>query len=211
MSTSSLHTNSQLVVLLEHAWQEPRLAENLEAVADPEHRPTRIRKTAHGAHRRRHAGDRPAAEVVAVREAAGKDDGTGLAGELGLVVPHEHGVAAHSGERPGRIVVVVRPGKLNDRDDRAWHQRRLGEGHVEALDERVRQEVAAHPLELCPGVLRPVGGELDVDDATDAHLAHVEPELAERAADRLSLRIEDPVLRPYEDRRPHRTTSGSAA
>ena len=57
------------------------------------------------------------------------------------------------------------------------------------------------------------GGRLDVevDHASDASLADREAELAQRALDRLSLRVEDPCLRPDEDGGPHRrTTSGSA-
>ena len=51
--------------------QQARLAEDLEAVADPEHEPACLRELAHGGGRRREAGDRATAEVVAVREAAG--------------------------------------------------------------------------------------------------------------------------------------------
>ena len=53
--------------------------------------------------------------------------------------------------------------------------------------------------------------ELEVDDPPDAGLADGEPELAQRALDRLALRVEDPCLRTDEHRRLHRsTTSGSA-
>ena len=55
------------------------------------------------------------------------------------------------------------------------------------------------------------GLDVEVDHAPDACLADREPELAQRALDRLSLGVEDPRLRPDEDGRPHRrTTSGSA-
>ena len=53
--------------------------------------------------------------------------------------------------------------------------------------------------------------DLEIDHATDARLRDLEPEVAQRALDRLALRVEDAGLRPDEDGRPHRsTTSGSA-
>ena len=56
------------------AGQEAGLAEDLEAVADPEHEPAVGGEVGDGAHDRREAGDRAAAQVVAVGEAAGEDD-----------------------------------------------------------------------------------------------------------------------------------------
>ena len=53
---------------------------------------------------------------------------------------------------------------------RLWH------GDLEALDQRVREQLLAHPLELRP-CGRGVGRfELEVDDATNARLVHREPE-----------------------------------
>src|SRR4029079_5601120 len=63
------------------------------------------------AHRVQHRGearDRAAAQVVAVREAAGKHDRAGPARQLTLGATDEVGVCAEGGERPGRIAVVVR-------------------------------------------------------------------------------------------------------
>ncbi len=55
------------------AGKQARLAQDLEAVADAEHRPALVGERAHRAHRRREARDRAAAQVVAVREAARQD------------------------------------------------------------------------------------------------------------------------------------------
>ena len=80
-----------------------------------------------------------------------------------------------------------------------------------ALDQRVREELLAHALELRPRLVAVVGRELDVDEPADAGVGDLEAEVAERALDRLALRIEDPRLRPDEHGRPHpSTTFGSA-
>src|SRR5215211_7757963 len=59
----------------QRAGQQPRLAEDLEAVADPEHEAALGGEGRDRSQRRREAGDRAAPEVVAVREPAGQDDG----------------------------------------------------------------------------------------------------------------------------------------
>src|SRR4029079_4622533 len=63
-----------LAVESQHARQEARLAEDLEAVANAEHGTTLAGERADRSHHRREAGDRTAAEVIAVREASGEDD-----------------------------------------------------------------------------------------------------------------------------------------
>jgi hypothetical protein len=55
--------------------KELRLAQDLEAVADPRHRAARARERAHLAHDGALRGDGAGAQVVAVAEAAGKEDG----------------------------------------------------------------------------------------------------------------------------------------
>src|SRR4029079_4357450 len=98
----------ELAVGPEHAGEEACLAEDLEAVADPEHRPAVGCERAHRVQHRGEARERAAAPVVAVREAAGKHDRAGPARQLPLGVPDELGVRAEGGERPGRIAVVGR-------------------------------------------------------------------------------------------------------
>ena len=62
-----------------------------------------------------------------------------------------------------------------------------------------------------PRLVPVVGRELDVDEPADPCVADLEPEVEERALDRLTLRIEDPGLRPDEHRRPHASTTLESA
>ena len=61
----------------QRARQQARLAEDLEAVADPQHQAALVGEGDDRLHRRREAGDRPGPQVVAVGEAAGDDDRVG--------------------------------------------------------------------------------------------------------------------------------------
>src|SRR5262249_3977245 len=105
------------------------------------------------------------------------------------------------------------PGKRRQRssDSRAV-RRPVRQLDLVALDQRVRKELLAHPLELGAGVALIGSGDLALDDATDAGAGHREAEVLERALDGLALRIEDAVLRANENRGFHpRTTSGLAS
>jgi hypothetical protein len=106
-------------VRAQHAREEAGLAEDLEAVADPQHRPAFGRERRHRAHHRREARDRPAPEVVAVREAAGQDDRAGVGRQALVGVPDEPRVGPERSKGPGGIAVVVRPGEDDDGDRRA--------------------------------------------------------------------------------------------
>ena len=68
--------------------QQPRLAQHLKAVADPEHRPAVGGERGDRLHRGCETRDRPGAQVVAVGEAAG-DDHRVEAGEVAVAVPDE--------------------------------------------------------------------------------------------------------------------------
>jgi hypothetical protein len=82
---------------------------------------------------------------------------------------------------------------------------------LDALDQRVREELVAHPLDLGTGLRGIARVDLQVDEPADARFADGKAEVAERALDGLPLRVEDAGLGPDEDGRPHRsTTSGSA-
>src|SRR5262249_24038179 len=79
------------------------------------------------------------------------------------------------------------------------------------LDQRVRQQLLAHPLQLGPSLLAVAVLELEVDDPADARVADREAELLERAEHRFSLRVEDARLWADEDGCSHaRTTEGSS-
>src|SRR4029453_5178893 len=79
------------------------------------------------------------------------------------------------------------------------------------LDQRVGEELLAHPLDL--GARRDcvVGLDLQVDYASDAGLGDGEAELPQRALDGLALRIENPGLGANEDRRFHRSTASGSS
>ncbi len=95
----------------QRARQQVRLAQDLEAVADAEHRQPRRRRRHQLGHHRREPGDRAAAQVVAVGEAAGEDHRVHAA-QVPVGVPerdwHRPGVAHGA----GRIGVVEEPGNV---------------------------------------------------------------------------------------------------
>src|ERR671930_1295967 len=97
----------------QRAGKETCLAEDLEAVADPDHRPAALGEGTHLVHHRREPGDRAGPEVVAVREPAGQDHGVDLA-EVGLGVPQRNALAAHRFDRSEGIAVVERTGERDD-------------------------------------------------------------------------------------------------
>ena len=72
----------------QHSREQPGLAEDLEAVADAEHESALLREVRDRLHRRREPCDCAAAQVVAVREAAGQDDGVEV-GQLVVGVPDQ--------------------------------------------------------------------------------------------------------------------------
>ena len=142
------------LVRAEHAWQQSCLAEDLEAVADAEHGPALRGEGGHRRHHRREAGDRPATEVVAVREAARQDDAADARGQPLLPVPDEDGFRAERAElprpRPGRR---SSPGRRRRRSSGAARSR-LRDLDLVALDQRVREQLLAHPLDLGTGGCR---------------------------------------------------------
>ncbi len=83
---------AQSVVGQQRARQQPRLAEDLEPVADAQHRPPLGGEAANRLHRGREAGDRAGAEIVAIGEPAGDDDRVDSA-QIPLLVPDEARVA----------------------------------------------------------------------------------------------------------------------
>src|SRR5262249_48883766 len=105
----------------EGARQETRLAEDLEAVADPEHGPAGACVLRDRSHDRRAARHRAAAEVVTVGEAARQDDGVDAA-EIAILVPERDRITTEDPlNHAERIPVVERAG---ERDDAPAHQRR---------------------------------------------------------------------------------------
>ena len=98
----------------EGAGEESALAEDLEAVADAENGAAGCGETFYRLHDRRELGDGSAAEVVAVGETAGNDDGV-EAGERGVLMPHEVGGGAGKViESENAVLVAIRAREADD-------------------------------------------------------------------------------------------------
>ena len=109
----------EMLVAHERAGQQVRLAKHLEAVADADHRLAGPGLSHDRLHHRREAGDGADAKVVAVGEAAGKDDRV-VRGEVALAVPDEVSLVAHH-ITEGVLGVVVAPGAGKD-DNSETHE-----------------------------------------------------------------------------------------
>ena len=95
-----------------------RLAQHLEAVADPHDRATALRVVGDRIHHGREARDRAGAEVVAVREAPGDHDGVHtLRGRI--AVPEHLGRRAERLDGPRDIELAVRAREHDHTDARA--------------------------------------------------------------------------------------------
>src|SRR4029077_5815758 len=80
-----------------------------------------------------------------------------------------------------------------------------------ALDQGVREQLLAHPLDLSACLALVLGGEVELDERSDVRSVDAEAEVLQPSLDGLTLRVEDPALRTDEDRCFHpRTTPGSA-
>ena len=75
-----------------------------------------------------------------------------------------------------------------------------------ALDQGVREELLAHPLDLAAGLAGVLRRHVEFDDAPDMGVADIEAEVAQRTLDRLPLRVENACLRSDQDGRPHPST-----
>ena len=104
-----------MVVADQRAGEQVRLAEDLEAVADAEDRQAALCGGDQGVHHGCEPGDRAAAEVVAVGEAAGQHDRVdGLQGAV--AVPQGDRVAAGQPHGAGGVDVVERAREGDDAD-----------------------------------------------------------------------------------------------
>jgi hypothetical protein len=106
------------VVADQGARQQVRLAQDLEAVADPQNGHATSGRLDHLGHHRSEAGDRAAAQVVAVGEAAGKDYSVHTA-QVMVAVPQRDRLGAGQRHRALRVDVVERTGKGDDPDPHA--------------------------------------------------------------------------------------------
>ena len=98
----------------ERAWQEPRLAEDLESVANSQHRPAFRGETPHRLHDRAETGNGPGAQIISITEAAGDDDGV-KAGQRTLLVPDKSPrLAENVPHHVQGVLVAIGSGKLED-------------------------------------------------------------------------------------------------
>ena len=77
----------QMRVPGQHSWQQPGLAQYLEAVADSDHQTAARRELLDRFHHRREPRNRPRAQIVAVREPSRQDDAV-VGREIGILVPY---------------------------------------------------------------------------------------------------------------------------
>ena len=95
----------------ERAWEQARLAQNLKAVAYAQHRSARLREPRHGAHHRRKAGDGSGAQVIAIRKAAGQQDGVKAGNVLRLMPDEFRRLVQDFVDGVKSVVIAVRSGK----------------------------------------------------------------------------------------------------
>ena len=111
----NLLTNElQAGVAHQSAGQQSRLTENLEAVANPKHPSTALRKLHKPAHDRRKACHGTAAQVVAIGKPAGQNDAIEIAGKL-VFMPKKRNFLPELGlETIENVVIVARTGKSDN-------------------------------------------------------------------------------------------------
>src|SRR5665648_656976 len=113
-----LAADERAVVVLDHrAGQQVRLAEDLKAVADAEHREPAVRGVDQGVHHGGEPADRARAQVVAVGEPAGQHDGVDPV-QVVVGVPEGDRGGARQPHGPCRVPVVEAAGEGDDADPR---------------------------------------------------------------------------------------------
>jgi hypothetical protein len=96
------------------AGEEAGFEEDLETVADAEDQAAGFCELSDGVHDGREAGDGAGAEIVAVGEAAGKDDGVAIVEIFGLVPDEFDGLLQDVADSVEGVVIAVGPGKDYD-------------------------------------------------------------------------------------------------
>jgi hypothetical protein len=96
------------------AGEEAGFEEDLETVADAEDQAAVFREFGDGVHHGRKAGDGAGAEIVAIGEAAGEDDGVAIVEVFGLVPDEFDGLLKDVADGVEGVVIAVGPGKDYD-------------------------------------------------------------------------------------------------
>ena len=176
-----------VVVADQRAGQQVGLAEDLEAVADPEHRHAAPGGLDHLGHHRREPADRPAAQVVAVGEAARQHDRVDLA-QVVVAVPERDGVVAADPDGALGVDVVEGAGEGDDPDPHASSSTRTVKFSITGLESSV-SAICRDRVEHLVGDL---ALDLELEPLALAYVAHAgEAEPRQRPVDRLALRVED--------------------
>src|SRR5688500_14021534 len=109
----------QVAVAQHRTREQPGFAENLKAIADPEHGAAAAGKFRHAGHDWREPGDGAGAEVIAVREASRQHHHVGpLQG--GFLVPDEFRILPE--HVPGGMIGVVIAIRSGEDDDAEFHK-----------------------------------------------------------------------------------------
>src|SRR6202022_2605354 len=98
----------------QRARQLARLLQDLKAVANTQHQAAAVREVGDRLHHGREAGNSAAAQVVAIREAAGKDDQLQAVDTLLPMIDVAHGFLEDIEKRVGTIPVTPRAGEDYD-------------------------------------------------------------------------------------------------
>src|SRR5699024_5993750 len=115
------------IVADERTGQQTGFAEDLEAVADAEHRHTVVRGSDDRLHDRSESGDRAAAQVVTIGEPSRQDDGVD-SGQGRIRMPQVHRVRPGQTNGTSGVAVIQSPGERDDSDGDTGLGRRLGGG-----------------------------------------------------------------------------------
>src|SRR6266568_5351355 len=117
----------------ESSRQQSRFAENLEAIADSQYQASAIGKLPHRLHHGRKFGNRPGAQIVAVRETSGHDDGVAILQIMGVVPKKRDRLLSHILDRPVGIMIAIGSG---ENDDAKFHDGFLTCGDKKSLARR---------------------------------------------------------------------------
>ena len=135
----------------QHARQQARLAQDLEAVADAEHQAAALGMGADRVHDTRARRDRAAAQVVAVGKAAGQHDEVGPLGQRALVVPDDRRARRRS---PAASARATSPSRLEPGNRTTAARSGLVMGNRVVLDDRIGEQLLAG---LAQGARRGLG------------------------------------------------------